>query len=151
MSIKIGEKLIANRMNVAFVLFLCLMASCIVSSFIENQFISLLLPLFTSTILIFWLAYSKKEKAKLINNNKLSSNYSDFLEEIEKHNLKENSVLKRTLAAYGLTVGIFILVITVLVLIAPDFIEVLVSSNLFYLLIFVIMVVSYQIMKKKLK
>ena len=79
---KLVEKMIANRMNVAFLLLLLLMASAIVFA-ISNNLILLIGPVVVAGIMIWWLLYSSTAKEKLIKNGVVPKNQTDITEDLE--------------------------------------------------------------------
>ena len=153
---KLIEKMIVNRMNVASLLFLFLMASCTLLAFFNgNDYdmgLEILFPLFVGVLLIFWLVYSSIGKKKLVADGLISKNHSDMVEELGNV-FKPNSKIKKLFAAWGLTVGIFILlaVVCVAIEVSPDTIEKIVFSNAIYLLFVCVFIVSYLIVRRRIK
>ncbi len=147
---KFVERMIANRMNVAFLLLLLLMASAIVFAASSNL-ILLIGPVVVAGIMIWWLVYSSTAKKKLINKGVVPENQTDLTEDIEGF-FKPKSKPKQIFAAYGLTIGIITLVIALGFVFAPELLEKLFSSNLLILALFLfVFAMSYLVIKKKLK
>jgi len=147
---KFTEKLIANRMNVSFLLILLLMVSAVVFAASENLIV-LIFPLVVAGIIIWWLIYSSTAKRKLIGKGVVQEHQTDLTEELEDF-FKPESKPKKIFAAYGMTIGIFTVIIALGFGFAPDFLEKLFSSNFLILALFlIIMAMSYLVVKKKLK
>jgi hypothetical protein len=77
-AMKLIEKMIANRINVAFLLLLLLMASYTPLVFL-NGILKILFPLFVGVSLIFWLIYSSIGKKKLVIDGLISKSHSDMV------------------------------------------------------------------------
>jgi len=147
---KFVEKMIANRMNVAFLLLLLLMVSAGVFA-ASNNLILLIGPVVVAGIMIWWLAYSSTAKEKLINKGLVPKNQTDFTEDLEDF-FKPKSKPKQIFAAYGLTIGIVIIVIALGFVFAPELLEKLFSSRIPILALFLfIFAMSYLVVKNKLK
>ncbi len=147
---KFVEKMIANRMNVAFLLLLLLMASVIVFA-VSNNVILLIGPVVVAGIMIWWLVYSSTAKEKLINKGVVPESHTDLTEDLEDF-FKPKSKPKQLFGAYGLTVGILILVVALGFAFAPELLQKLFSSKFPILALFLfIFVMSYLVVKKKLK
>lgn len=147
---KFTEKLIANRMNVSFLLILLLMASAVVFA-VSGNLIVLIFPIVVAGIIIWWLIYSSTAKRKLIEKGVVPAYQRDLTEELEDF-FKPESKPKKIFAAYGMTVGIFILIVALGFGFAPQLLEKLFSSNFLLLVLFLfILAMSYLVVKKKLK
>lgn len=147
---KFVEKMIANRMNVAFLLLLLLMASAGVFA-ASNNLLLLVAPVIVAVIMIWWLVYSSTEKEKLIHKGEVPESHADLTEDLEDF-FKPKSKPKQIFAAYGLTIGILILVIALAFAFAPELLEKLFSSKIPILALFLfIFAMSYLVVKKKMK
>ncbi len=146
---KLFKKMITNRMSVAFLLLLLLMTSCTFLVFFEGIIVTLL-TVFFAILLIFWIVYSSGAKKKLIDAGDVSINHTDPIEELESV-FKPKSKTKLLFAAYGLTVGVIILLVLVCIVISPEILEGIFSSNAIYFLFLCIFVAACFIVKRRLK
>ncbi len=143
------DKMVQNRMNVAFVLFILLMVSCIFPAKI-NDIIAIVPPSIIALLIIFWLVYSSIRKTELIKNKIITSKHRDYLEDMESI-FKPGSITKKIFAAYGLSVGFFIVFMLICIVISQYFIEVLLNSYLLHFVFVLIYGISYLIVKDRLK
>lgn len=146
---KLLDKMVQNRMNVAFVLFLLLMASCIFSAK-TNGISAIIPPLIGASSIVFWLVYSSIRKTRLIKNKIITSKHRDYLEDMESI-FKPGGITKKLFAACGLSVGLFIVFLLICIVISQDFIGVLLDSYLLYFVFVLIYGISYLIVKDRLK
>lgn len=143
------EKIIANRMSVAFILFLAILVSFAPTVFLGEDkwlIISLLLVLF----LISWLVYSTMAKKRLLNEGAIPKDKIDFIDNF-LWDFKPNSKVKILFGAYGMTIGIAILATVILLIVSPDLIFKVAFSPLGFVLFCSVYLASYFILKKRLK
>jgi type IV secretory pathway VirB6-like protein len=112
------EKLIANRMSVAFILLISILASLSPTLFLGKD-IFLIIPLLLLLLLISWLVYSSLVKKRLIDNAKIREDIKDFIDNF-MWDFKPNSKIKVLFGAVGLSGGVLIVLASILVIISPE-------------------------------
>ncbi len=145
----INEKLIVNRMAVAFLLFLVILVSFAPTVFLgEDKW--LIIPLLLVLLLVLWLVYSSMAKKSLLNESAIPKDKTDFIDNF-LWDFKPNSKVKILFGAYGMTIGITILVTVILLIISPDLIWKIAFSPLGVVLFCSVYLASYLTLKKRLK
>ncbi len=145
----IKQSLIVNRMNVSFILLIILMLSCI-PLVLFDEIVYGIIPVPVAMFLVFWIIYSSKAKKKMIKNKIISNNYSDIAEDLDKI-FKPKSKIKILLGAYGLSIGIMILLLVSLVAISPETLEKYESDFSFIYIFIIVYIASYFTIRKRMK
>lgn len=159
---KLIEKLVLNRLSVAILLFLVLMASFIPLVVFQDQLLHkqpnpsiippviwLLLPTVTAGILFFWLIFSSGKKEQILAGKDGNQKSSEVWEQIENSTFGRHHKSKLLFASYGLAGGLIIILIAVLAFISPELISLLFES--WFLVLALSMVIAYIFLRKRLK
>lgn len=144
----IKQSLIANRMNVSFILLIVLMLSC-APLVLSNEIVWAGIPVTVAILLVVWIIYSSIAKQKMIENEIISNNHSDIVEDLDKV-FKPKSKIKTLLAAYGLSIAIMILLLGSLVAISPETLTKNASGFSFSCVFVIAYVISYFIIRKRI-
>jgi hypothetical protein len=146
---RLKQVLIANRMNVSFLLLLILMISCAPLIFF-NETVWVIIPFVIALLLIAWIIYSSIEKNNLVEAKVFSDNHSDFVGDLEKV-FKPNSQLKRVFAAYGMSIALMIVFCTLCIAISPEILTRNASPLRIVLAFVLAFAISYIFIRKRLK
>ncbi len=144
----IKQSLITNRINVAFILIIVLILSCI-PLLLLNEIFWGCIPVTVVMLLVFWIIYNSKAKQKMIENGIISDNHIDIVEDFDNV-FKPKSKIKILFAAYGLSTGIMILILASLVVISPETIVKHTDGFSSTCGLVIVYVISYFIIRKRM-
>ncbi len=150
----IKEKLVAHRIDIAFIMFVIILVSFAPTIFLDDDRWTII-PLFLLSLLIIWLVYSSIAKNKLVREGTISDVNTDFINNF-MWDFKPNSQVKFILAAYGMTIGLMILITAIPLIILPESVVVDKAFSPFgfpfgFVLFCGLFIASYFFVKKRLK
>ncbi len=146
----IKDKLIVNRLTVAFILFCVILVSFAPAVFLGDDTWTVI-PFFLAGLLALWLVYSYILKKKLLTDGTVTAANKDFITNF-MWDFKPNSQAKIFFHAYGMTVALIMLFTLITSLIFSQELTVDIAlSPLGGILFIGFFITSYFIVKKKLK